>query len=436
MWNTHLQLTTQWGILNYAMSVKVIVGTQWGDEGKGKITDILAEKMDFVVRYQGGNNAGHTVVVGENTFKLHLIPSGILYDSVVSVIGNGVVIDPGVLLTEIDTLAEQGIHISSDRLKISSIAHIILPAHRSIDSKQESLRREEKIGTTGRGIGPCYTDKVSRVGVRVMDLLSKDRLISRLRKHPHIMDDTSIDDVIDSYVDYGKRLAPFITDTSLLINQAITSGKRIIMEGAQGTMLDVDHGTYPFVTSSNPISGAACIGAGIGPHKIDQVIGVTKAYSTRVGEGPFPTEEFDAASDYLRSKGCEFGTTTSRPRRCGWLDLVVLRYAVRINGITEICLTKLDVLDELKSIKVCTSYETPNGILEEFPLDLDVFSEAKPIYDELPGWECDISNLTNFDDLPLNAKSYVKYISNVLGVHISLVSVGSKRKQTIHLLQH
>ena len=417
------------------MSVKVIVGTQWGDEGKGKITDILAEKMDYVVRYQGGNNAGHTVVVGENTFKLHLIPSGILYGSVTSVIGNGVVIDPGVLIQEMETLASQGIQIDENRFKISSIAHVILPIHRSIDSKQESMRREEKIGTTGRGIGPCYTDKVSRVGIRMMDLLSKDRLMNRLKKHPNL-DEDEMSNIINLYLGYGERLRPFITDTSLQINRAITSGKRIIMEGAQGTMLDIDHGTYPFVTSSNPISGAACIGAGIGPHKIDQVIGVTKAYSTRVGEGPFPTEEHQDAGEYLRTKGCEFGTTTSRPRRCGWLDLVVLRYAVRINGITEICLTKLDVLDELKNIKVCTAYQTEDGKVEEFPLDLETFSNAKPIYDELPGWESDISNCTNFDELPQNAKSYVKYISNILGVRISLVSVGSKRNQTIHLLEH
>ncbi|MGA0241894.1 MAG: adenylosuccinate synthase [Candidatus Marinamargulisbacteria bacterium] len=417
------------------MSVKVIVGTQWGDEGKGKITDILAAKMDYVVRYQGGNNAGHTVVVGDKTFKLHLIPSGILYDSVVSVIGNGVVIDPGVLLKEIETLATQGIHIDENRLRISSIAHVILPVHQAIDSKQESLRREEKIGTTGRGIGPCYTDKVSRVGIRMMDLLCKDRLSNRLKKHPHMNSD-DVDHIVETYTEYGDRLRGFITDTSLEINRAIVSGKRIIMEGAQGTMLDVDHGTYPFVTSSNPISGAACIGAGVGPHKIDQVIGVTKAYSTRVGEGPFPTEEFGDINDYLRTKGGEFGTTTSRPRRCGWLDLVILRYAVRINGITEICLTKLDVLDDLKTIKICTSYNTPSGIVEEFPLDLETFSESQPIYDELPGWETDISELTNFDDLPLNAKNYVKYVSNILGVRISLVSVGSKRRQTIQLLEH
>ncbi len=417
------------------MSVKVIVGTQWGDEGKGKITDILAEKMDLVVRYQGGNNAGHTVVVGEEVFKLHLIPSGILYDSVLSIIGNGVVIDPGVLLQEIEKLDKQGIKIDENRLNISSIAHVILPVHRSIDSNQESLRREEKIGTTGRGIGPCYTDKVSRIGVRMMDLLSEDRLRKRLQKHPHVNTE-EFETILSTYLDYGKKLKPFVVDTSLKINQAIASGKKIIMEGAQGTMLDVDHGTYPFVTSSNPISGAACIGAGIGPHKIDQVIGVTKAYSTRVGEGPFPTEEFDEVNDYLRNKGHEFGTTTSRPRRCGWLDLVILRYAVRVNGITEVCLTKLDVLDELRTIKVCTGYRTPEGIVEEFPLDLETFSESEPIYDELPGWEEDISQATSFEDLPQNAKSYVKYISNILGVRISLVSVGSKRKQTIHLIKN
>jgi adenylosuccinate synthase len=435
MWNTHLQLTAQWGILNFGMSVKVIVGTQWGDEGKGKITDILAEKMDMVVRYQGGNNAGHTVVVGNETFKLHLIPSGILYKSVCSIIGNGVVIDPGVLLQEIEKLESQGISIDADRFKISSIAHVILPTHRSIDSKQESLRKEEKIGTTGRGIGPCYTDKVARVGIRVMDLLSTDRLTKALKKNPDV-DESDYDEIIELYSSYGEKLKPFIIDTSLFINKAIIEGKRIIMEGAQGTMLDVDHGTYPFVTSSNPISGAACIGAGVGPHKIDQVIGVTKAYSTRVGEGPFPTEELDDVCEYLRTKGCEYGTTTERPRRCGWLDLVVLRYAVRVNGLTEICLTKVDVLDELKTIKVCTGYETQDGVIHEFPLDLDMFSSAKPIYDELPGWEEDISGITNYDDLPINVKNYVKYISNLIGVPISLVSVGSKRDQTIHLIEH
>lgn len=416
------------------MSVKVIVGTQWGDEGKGKITDILAEQMDMVVRYQGGNNAGHTVVVGEETFKLHLIPSGILYRSVCSIIGNGVVIDPGVLIEEINKLEKQGIDIDEDRLKISSIAHVILPMHREIDSNQESLRREEKIGTTGRGIGPCYTDKVARRGIRMMDLLSEERLKNRLGKYFNETKD--LDEICKKYIEYGEKLRPFITDTSLMINKAISSGKKIIMEGAQGTMLDVDHGTYPFVTSSNPISGAACIGAGVGPHKIDQVIGVTKAYSTRVGEGPFPTEEFDDTCEYLRTKGCEFGTTTSRPRRCGWLDLVILRYAARVNGITEICLTKLDVLDDLKTIKVCTAYDTPEGIVEEFPLDLETFSESKPIYDELPGWEEDISQVTEFDQLPLNAKNYVKYITNILGIQIKMVSVGSNRKQTIHLLEH
>lgn len=418
-----------------AMSVKVLVGTQWGDEGKGKITDILAEHVDMVVRYQGGNNAGHTVVVGEKTFKLHLIPSGILYPSVCSVIGNGVVIDPGVLLQEMKTLEEKGVVIEPSRFKISCIAHVILPTHRLKDSKQESLRHEQRIGTTGRGIGPCYTDKVARIGIRMLDLMSKDRLEKRLQKQ-HDLSRTDRAEIVETYHAYGEALAPYITDTSLFINSAIAEGKKIIMEGAQGTMLDVDHGTYPFVTSSNPISGAACIGAGIGPHKIDQVVGVAKAYSTRVGEGPFPTEELGKMNDYLRDKGCEYGTTTERPRRCGWLDLVILRYAVRINGITEICLTKMDVLDDLKTVKICTGYRSNGETIHEFPLELDVFSKATPIYDELPGWETDISAITRYDELPLNAKNYVKYIANILGVPITLVSVGSKRNQTIQLIQH
>lgn len=422
------------------MSVKVIVGTQWGDEGKGKITDMLAEKVDLVVRYQGGNNAGHTVVVGEDTFKLHLIPSGILYDSVTSVIGNGVVIDPAVFLLEVNRLKEQGVAITSNRLKVSSLSHVILPYHKLLDSKQEEGRSDDqKIGTTGRGIGPAYTDKVSRMGIRVIDLLDKAKLRSRLeaRNWDEVLpgNGLSLDDVVEEYYGYGQEMAPYVTDTSLYVNESIKAGKKIIMEGAQGTLLDVDHGTYPFVTSSNPISGAACVGAGIGPNKIDQVIGVTKAYSSRVGEGPFPTEETGEMGEYLREKGCEFGTTTSRPRRCGWLDLVVLRYAIRVNGLTEICLTKLDVLDELKKIKICTAYDTPQGRVKEFPVDGEIFATAKPVYDELPGWEEDISQLTSYDELPDNAKRYIKYLANTTGVPIKLVSVGSKRSQTIHLLE-
>lgn len=421
------------------MSVKIIVGAQWGDEGKGKITDMLAENVDLVVRYQGGNNAGHTVVVGDKTFKLHLIPSGVLYPACQCVIGNGVVIDPEVFFQELETLKKQHIEVTPKQLFVSSLAHIILPFHKMLDCQQESGRLDDKIGTTKRGIGPCYTDKISRAGVRVIDLLSKDRLASRIKKHnwPHILPEVTlekVEEVIESYYALGQRLKPFVVDSSLFINEAIDAKKRIILEGAQGTMLDVDHGTYPFVTSSSPVSGGACMGVGIGPHKIDQVIGVNKAYVTRVGEGPFPTELTDEIGSYLGQRGAEFGTTTGRERRCGWLDLVVLRYAVRVNGLTEICLTKLDVLDGLKEIKVCNSYETPEGILTNFPLDMDVFATCKPIYETLPGWEEDISHMTQYEDLPQNAKAYIAYIEKIAGVRISLVSVGSKRDQTIHLL--
>lgn len=420
------------------MTVSVIVGSQWGDEGKGKITDILAEKVDLVVRYQGGNNAGHTVCVGEETFKLHLIPSGVLYDTCTCLIGNGVVLDPEVFFLEIEKLNSQGISVSAERLKVSSIAHVILPFHKLQDNQQEAKRHEEKIGTTGKGIGPTYTDKIARVGVRVQDLFSREKLTARINKrnwHSALPDNTlNFDEVIDTYVAFGERLKPFVVDSSLYINEAINAGKNIILEGAQGTMLDVDHGTYPFVTSSNPVSGGACIGAGIGPNKIDKVLGVTKAYVTRVGEGPFPTELTDETGEYLRKQGGEFGTTTGRPRRCGWLDLVALKYAVRVNGLTNICFTKLDVLDGLKTLKVCTHYRSTEGFLDEFPLDLDVFSESEPVYTELPGWDEDISQVTSYDDLPKNAKDYIEFVSKSVGVQIKMVSVGTRRRQTIHVL--
>ncbi len=419
------------------MTVRIIVGTQWGDEGKGKIIDILAERTNFVVRYQGGNNAGHTVVVGNNTFKLHLIPSGILYPACCCVIGNGVVLDPEVFFHEIEHLETQNIVVSPDRLKISSLCHVILPFHKLLDSNQESLR-EEKIGTTGKGIGPTYTDKVSRCGIRVVDLFSKERLTKRIkdRNWAAILPNhnLNIDEVIEAYYAYGKRLKPFVVDSSLLINDAIDAGKSVILEGAQGTMLDVDHGTYPYVTSSNPVSGGACMGVGIGPHKIHQVIGVTKAYITRVGEGPFPSELDNDLGEHLRQRGAEFGTTTGRPRRCGWLDLVVLRYAARINGITEICLTKLDVLDGLDEILVCNSYDSPEGVLTNFPHDLDLFACCKPIYESFPGWTEDISGITDFNQLPENAKRYIRHIEETAKVKVTLVSVGSRRNQTIHLL--
>ena len=421
------------------MAVHVLVGTQWGDEGKGKITDILAEESDYVVRYQGGNNAGHTVCVGESTFKLHLIPSGILYDSCCSVIANGVVLDPAVILQEMETLRKQGIAVNPSKLKISSIANVILPVHRKLDSNQESKRHHEKIGTTGKGIGPAYMHKVARTGIRVQDLLKKTVLKKKLLKQNwgevFSEDEYDLDQVVDEYHAYGKELEPYVVDSSLFVNDAIDEGKSVIMEGAQGTLLDVDHGTYPYVTSSNPVSGAACVGAGIGPHKIEKVIGVTKAYLTRVGEGPFTTELEDEFGEFLRERGGEFGTTTGRPRRCGWLDLVVLKYAIRVNGITEICLTKLDVLDGLGDIKVCTHYKSEDGeLLDEFPLDLEVYSSCEPVYKTLPGWKVDISQMTDFSELPETAKSYVEYIAAETGVQIKMVSVGTRRRQTIHLI--
>ncbi|MFC1753494.1 adenylosuccinate synthase [Thermoproteota archaeon] len=422
------------------MAVKVIVGTQWGDEGKGKITDILAKKTDYVIRYQGGNNAGHTVVVGNKTFKLHLIPSGILYPNCCCVIGNGVVVDPEVFFHELATLKQENIVIDSNRLKVSGIAHVILPYHRELDAKMEEEREKTKIGTTGRGIGPCYTDKITRVGIRIIDLFSKDGLRAKLsqRKWDKLLPNTTLkmDDVVDKYYEFGQRLKPFVTDVSLLINRAIDQNKEVILEGAQGTLLDIDHGTYPFVTSSNPTSGGACIGAGVGPNHITNVIGITKAYVTRVGEGPFPTELKDKSGEYLQRRGVEIGTTTGRQRRCGWLDLVALRYAVRVNGVTEICLTKLDVLDGIKTIKICNKYKTPNGEVSDYPMDICINDDYEPVYEDVPGWDEDISSLTDYNHLPENAKNYISYIEKQAGVRIGLVSVGSRRDQTIHILLH
>ncbi len=419
------------------MPVRILVGAQWGDEGKGKITDLLAEKVNMVVRYQGGNNAGHTVKVGDQTFKLHLIPSGILYPSVCSVIGNGVVIDPEVLLQELSQLAKQNVQVSPANFKISNVAHVIFPYHKQMDVMQEQ-KRAERIGTTGRGIGPAYADKISRMGIRVQDLLHPDRLRHKLECRVALLlaePEMSVDEMVRRYTDYGQQLKDYIIDSSLFINRAIDAGKEVIFEGAQGAMLDVDHGTYPFVTSSNPIAGGACVGAGVGPHKIDTVIGVAKAYLTRVGEGPCPTEIHGEAADHLRTKGAEFGTTTGRPRRCGWLDLVELRYAIRVNGIREICLTKLDVLDHLPKIKVCNRYRYEGQLLDELPMDTDIFAKVEPIYEELPGWDQDIFAMKNYNDLPENAKRYIHYIAEQVGVQVSLVSVGSKRDQTINLIE-
>ncbi len=425
------------------MSVTVVVGTQWGDEGKGKITDLLAENMDMVVRYQGGNNAGHTVVIKDKIFKLHLIPSGIFYSKVLCVIGNGVVVDPKVLLTEIETLKKEGLKV--DNLRISSQAHVILPYHIKLDEAQEKKLEAGRIGTTCRGIGPCYVDKYNRRGIRICDLYNpevlKDKLAWNIEEKSFLLEkfyggkaDLHIDDLLKLCADYAAALKPMvIEDLSSLIAKSIVKNKNILLEGAQGTMLDVDHGTYPFVTSSNPISGGACCGAGIGPNKINQIIGVIKAYVTRVGSGPFPTEILGKEGDDLREKGHEYGATTGRPRRCGWFDAVVAKHAAQVNGLTELAITKLDVLGGLKKIKICTAYEYEGKKIDYFPTDIFKLAKCKPVFEEVAGWEEDISNIKGYNKLPKNAKAYLDRLSQLSGVKISMVSVGAERGQTIKI---
>lgn len=421
------------------MAAVVLIGAQWGDEGKGKITDYLAEKADIVVRYQGGNNAGHTVVVGSDVYKLHLIPSGILYEEKVCIIGNGVVIDPGVLLKEINSLIKRKTKIG--KLLISSNAHLIMPYHRLLDKLEEEARGLNKIGTTGRGIGPAYMDKTSRVGIRVIDLFDKKVLASKIKENLEAKNKIltkfyevqafDFEEIYKEYLGYGEKLFPFVTDTSLAIKQYIDAGKKVLFEGAQGTLLDLDHGTYPFVTSSNPIAGGACIGAGIGPTSISRVIGVAKAYITRVGEGYFPTELHDEVGEKIQKYGSEFGTTTGRFRRCGWFDAVVARYAARINGISDYAITKLDVLSGLDKVKICVAYKINNKLLTEFPLRQSDFTECEPVYEELPGWKEDLSEIRNFKDLPEPAVNFIKRIEELTGIPVTLVAIGPERGQTL-----
>lgn len=419
----------------------VVIGAQWGDEGKGKITDFLAETADVVVRYQGGNNAGHTVIANDKKYKLHLIPSGILYDEKLCIIGNGVVIDPKALLDEIEYLENEGVKVNPSKLLISDRAHVIMPYHKLIDALSEKQRGSKDIGTTGKGIGPCYTDKHERTGIRICDLLNKEvfaeklktnlenknRLISEIYGNEKL----SFDEIYNSYLQYAERLRSFITDTSYILYEKIKENKRVLFEGAQGTLLDIDYGTYPYVTSSHPISGGVCIGAGVGPTMIDRVVGVCKAYTTRVGKGPFPTELFDEIGELIREKGFEYGTTTGRARRCGWLDLVILKYAVRISGLTSIAITKIDTLAGIDKIKVCTGYELDGKVIDYFPASLEDLARCKPIYKEFDGWDDSIQNAKTYEDLPQNAKEYLKFIEDFTGVRISIVSVGPERENTI-----
>jgi adenylosuccinate synthase len=421
------------------MPAIVLLGAQWGDEGKGKATDLLGDRVDYVVRYQGGNNAGHTVVIGDQKYALHLLPSGILSPNVIPVIGNGVVIDPAVLLTEIKGLNERGINTS--KLKISTNAHLITPYHRTIDKVSERFLGKSKIGTTGRGIGPAYADKINRIGIRVQDLFDPSILRQKIEAALHDKNQIlikvfnrkgiTVDEVLDEYLGYAQILKPYVVDTALLLDQALKSGKNVLLEGSQGTLLDVDHGTYPFVTSSNPTAGGASTGSGIGPTKITRVIGILKAYTTRVGSGPFPTELFDADGDALRKIGGEVGVTTGRNRRCGWFDAPIARYAVRVNGLTDFFLTKLDVLTGWEKIPVCVAYEVDGVRVEELPASQTDFHHAKPIYEYLPGWKENISKAKSVDDLPNNAKEYVKFLEKVSGAPISAIGVGPGRDETI-----
>lgn len=416
-----------------------MIGAQWGDEGKGKITDLLSRSADVVVRSQGGVNAGHTVVVAGQTFKLHLIPSGILYPNTECIIGSGTVIDPQVLIEEIEQLKALGVTV--DNLHISQTAHITMPYHRKIDQASEESRGEYKIGTTGRGIGPTYADKSERTGIRVLDLMNSEHLHKQLGwtinyknvilEKLYNLPPLDPEKVIEEYLKYAEYLKPFVVDSSLKIYEAVNKKKNILFEGAQGTLLDLDHGTYPYVTSSNPIAGGACVGAGVGPTTIDRVIGVAKAYTTRVGEGPFPTELNDRVGQLLGDLGAEFGTTTGRRRRCGWFDAVIGRYAVRINGLDCLAITKLDVLDELEEIQVCVAYEIDGEICNHFPTNASHFANCKPVYKSLPGWQQDTTSCRSLEDLPKKALSYLKYLAELMKVPIAIVSVGPGRDQTI-----
>ncbi|MGZ9526246.1 adenylosuccinate synthase [Staphylococcus epidermidis] len=420
------------------MSSIVVVGTQWGDEGKGKITDFLAEQADVIARFSGGNNAGHTIQFGGETYKLHLVPSGIFYKDKLAVIGNGVVVDPVALLKELDGLNERG--ISTDNLRISNRAQVILPYHLAQDEYEERRRGDNKIGTTKKGIGPAYVDKAQRIGIRMAELLEKETFERRLKENIEyknayfkgMFNETcpTFDEIFDEYYAAGQRLKDYVTDTAKILDDANVADEKVLFEGAQGVMLDIDHGTYPFVTSSNPVAGNVTVGTGVGPTSVSKVIGVCKSYTSRVGDGPFPTELFDEDGHHIREVGREYGTTTGRPRRVGWFDSVVLRHSRRVSGITDLSINSIDVLTGLDTVKICTAYELDGEKITEYPANLDQLRRCKPIFEELPGWTEDITGCRSLDELPENARNYLERISELCGVHISIFSVGPDREQT------
>ncbi|GAE26224.1 adenylosuccinate synthetase [Halalkalibacter wakoensis JCM 9140] len=420
------------------MSSVVVVGTQWGDEGKGKITDYLSEKAEVVARYQGGNNAGHTIVFGGTKYKLHLIPSGIFYKDKACVIGNGMVIDPKALVEELAYLHERNVDTSN--LRISNRAHVILPYHLKLDIVEEERKGANKIGTTKKGIGPAYMDKAARIGIRIADLLDKEtfeeKLVRNLEEKNRMfekyyeVEGFTKEEILDEYFEYGQQIAQYVCDTSVVLNDALDDGRRVLFEGAQGVMLDIDQGTYPFVTSSNPIAGGVTIGSGVGPSKINHVVGVSKAYTTRVGDGPFPTELHDEIGNTIREVGNEYGTTTGRPRRVGWFDSVVVRHARRVSGITDLSLNSIDVLTGIKTLKICTAYKYRGEVMEEFPASLKILAECEPVYEELPGWEEDITGVKSLSELPVNARHYIERVSQLTGIPLTVFSVGPDRNQT------
>ena len=425
------------------MSAFIVLGAQWGDEGKGKMTDYLAEEADVVVRFQGGNNAGHTVEVGDRQYKLHLIPSGILYDNKLNVIGNGVVVDPKALFEEIGYLEKEGVKVTPEKLIISDRAHLIMPYHRVLDVLKEKARGKNDIGTTGKGIGPCYTDKFERCGIRVCDLLHEDVFEEKLRENIKMKNEyitkvlggeaLDVEEILAQYKQYAEKIRPFVKDTSVKVYDSIKEDKTVLFEGAQGMLLDIDHGTYPYVTSSNTTAGGVSNGIGVGPNMITNAVGITKAYTTRVGKGAFPTELENETGEWIRTKGHEYGVTTGRSRRCGWLDLVIVKSAVRVSGLTSLAVTKIDTLAGLDKLKVCVGYKFNGEIIDYFPASLEDLAKCEPVYEEFDGWDDSVADARSYDEIPENAKKYLERISEFTGTRISIVSVGPKRDQTMRV---